>query len=313
MNNSPKIISASQVLFIKLGGKGEWEKECIEGPNPCIRLGYRSKQHQECLAGNWDAVWQYWHTTGNKTEGKATEATNQVKAFYTADEQTLWITFYNRKLWWCFAGSQVDEWPDESRIRKTLGPWSCKDCSGNELHIDGLSGGLTKVRGFRGTICTVGQKAYLLDRLNGIFPAEVLHAQECLAQLEAAVEKLIPRLGWKDFELLCDLIFTQAGWQRISSLGGPEKTVDMELLSPVTGKRAIVQVKSEADLKTFLDYKQRFEALNDDAEAYFVVHSPKPDLATHQADDSVFLLTADRLAKLVISSGLSQWLIQKTS
>ena len=308
-----KPITASQVLFIKLGGKGEWEKDCIEGPNPCIRLGYRSKQHKECLAGNGDAVWQYWHTTGNKTEGKATEATNQVKAFYTADEQTLWITFYQRKLWWCFAGSQVEEWPDESRIRKTLGPWSCKDCSGNDLHIDGLSGALTKVRGFRGTICTVGQKAYLLDRLNGIFPAEVLYAQECLAQLETAVGKLIPRLGWKDFELLCDLIFTQAGWQRISSLGGAEKTIDMELLSPVTGKRAVVQVKSEADLKTFLDYKQRFEALNDDAEAYFVVHSTKPDLAAHQADDSVFLLTADRLAKLVISSGLSQWLIQKTS
>jgi hypothetical protein len=306
-------ITASQVLFIKLGEKGEWEKDCIEGQNPCIRLGYRSQQHQKCLAGDWEAIRQYWATTGGKTDGKATEATNQIKVFYTADERTLWITFYQRRLWWCFAGRQVEEWRDESRIRQTLGPWSCKDCFGNDLHIDGLSGALTKVQGFRGTICKVDQAAYLLDRLNGIYPAEVREAQQCLAQLEAAVEKLIPRLGWKDFELLSDLIFTQAGWQRISSLGKVEKTIDMELLSPVTGRRAVVQVKSQADLKTFLEYKQRFEALNDDAEAYFVVHSPTPDLAAHQADDSVFLLTGDRLAKLVISSGLSQWLIQKTS
>lgn len=307
-------ITASQVLFIKLGGKGEWEKDCIEGPNPCIRLGYRSKQHQECLAGNWEAVREYWRTTGNKMEGKATEATNQVKAFYTADEQTLWITFYQRKLWWCFASQIVEERPDdESRVRRTVGTWSCKDCLGHDLHVDGLSGGLTRVQGFRGTICKVKLATYLLDRLNGIYPAEVREAEKCLHTLEAAIEKLIPRLGWKDFELLCDLIFTQAGWQRISSLGKTEKCIDMELQSPVTHRRAVVQVKAEADLKTFLDYQQRLAELDEDAEVYFVVHTPSADLAAYQPSDAVFLLTATRLAKLVVSSGLSQWLIQKTS
>jgi len=311
MNNQQ--ITASQVLFIKLGGKGDWEKDCIEGPSPCIRLGYRSKQHQECLAGDWDAVWQYWHTTGEKTEGKATEATNQVKAFYTSDEKTLWITFYQRKLWWCFTSHQVLELPDESRIRKTLAPWSCKDLRSHDLHFDGLSGALTKVQGFRGTICKVREAKYLLDRLNGNRPTEVCEAEKCLITLEASIEKLISRLGWKDFELLCDLIFTQAGWQRISPLGKTEKTIDMELQSPVSHKRAVVQVKSEADLKTFLDYKQRFAELDEDAEAYFVVHKPTADLVSHQGDGTVFLLTGSRLAELVVSSGLSKWLIQKTS
>lgn len=306
-------VSASQVLFIKLGEKGDWEKDCIEGQNPCIRIGYRSKQHQACLAGNWDEVWQHWHTIGGKTEGKATEATNQVKAFYTADEKTIWITFYQRKLWWCFASQQVDEWPDESRVRKILGSWSCKDCLGNDLHVDGMSGELTKVRGFRGTICKVDQADYLLNRLNGICPVEVREAQQCLAHLETAIEKLIHRLGWKDFELLCDLIFTRAGWQRISSLGTVEKTIDMKLLSPLSDRRAVVQVKSQADLKTFLEYKERFEKLPGHDEAYFVVHTPSPDLLAHQPDSSLILLTADRLAKQVVTAGLSEWLIQKTS
>ena len=303
-------ITASRVQFIKLGEKGKWEKDCIEGLSPCIRLGFRSKQHQESLEGKWDAIWQFWHTFG-KTEGKATEFTNQVKAFYTATEKTLWITFYKRKLWWCFTSEQVQELPDEGRIRKTLAPWSCKDLLGHDLHVDGLSGALTKVQGFRGTICKVTQADYLLERLNGVYPAEVREAEEFLRTLENSIEKLIPRLGWKDFELLCDLIFTQAGWQRISALGKTEKTIDMELQSPVTHKRAVVQVKSEANLKTFLNYKQRFADLDEDAEAYFVVHKPTADLVAYESDGTVFLLTGNRLAELVVSSGLSKWLIQK--
>jgi Restriction endonuclease len=119
-------------------------------------------------------------------------------------------------------------------------------------------------------------------------------------------------LGWKDFELLCDSIFTQAGWQRISSLEKAEKTIDIELQSPVMYKRAVVQVKSNASLKTFLDYKQRVAALDGDAEAYFV-HSPSADSAAHEVDGSVLLLMASCLAELVVSSGLSRWLIQRAS
>jgi hypothetical protein len=310
----PPRIKASQVRFIKLGQKGGWEQDCIEGPVPCIRIGFRSKQHQECLAGNWEAVFHYWSTTGGKTKGKATEFTNQVKTFYTADERTLWITFYKRKLYWCFTSREVEEWPDGTRVRRSLAPWSCRDVKDEELHVDNLSGALTKVQGFRGTICAVEEQAdYLLKRLNGDLLPEVAQAVGCLDRLECALQTLIPKLGWKDFELLCDLIFTQAGWQRISSLGKTQKTIDLELLSPVTGKRALVQVKSRADLDTFLHYKAKFEQMAQNDEMYFVVHSPSEELAQHQTESRIVLLTAGRLAKLVVSAGLAQWLIRKVS
>lgn len=306
-------ISASQVRFIKLGSRGEWEQECIEGPSPCIRLGFQSNQHRECLAGQWEAVLRYWSTVGGKSRGKATEYTNQIKTFYTADEQTLWITFFRRKLYWCFASRVVEELPDQTRIRETLGPWSSVDTQGNDLYVDGLSGALTKVQGFRGTICTVEHEAYLLQRLNCELPAEVVLATASLTKLEQALQPLITKLGWKDFELLCDLIFTQAGWQRVSSLGKAEKTIDMELLSPVSGRRAMVQVKSQAGLDTFLEYQAKFEERSVCDEMYFVVHTPNKALANHQVEPPLFILTTERLAKLVVSSGLSQWLIQKTS
>jgi hypothetical protein len=265
------------------------------------------------LAGDWEAVFHYWSGEGGKTKGKATEFTNQVKAFYTADERTLWITFYQRKLYWCFAAREVEELDDGTRRRRTLGSWSCRDLDGKELHYDRLSGALTKVQGFRGTICSVEGADYLLKRLNCELLPEVARADDCLRKLEDALPALIRKLGWKDFELLCDLIFTQAGWQRLSAVGTTQKTIDLELRSPVSGNLAAVQVKSKADLKIFRDYEARFGELTHYAEIYFAVHTPGKDLAAHEPDSRVVLLTADRLAKLVVAAGLAGWLIQKTS
>jgi hypothetical protein len=308
-----KRIAATEIRFIKLGGKGEWEEMCIEGPNPCIRLGFRSNQHKESLAGNWEAIHNYWHNTEEKSLGKATEYTNQVKAFYTLDENTIWITFYKRKLFWCRASSKVIELQDKTRIRKTIGKWSSQDIGGHELHIDNLSGALTKVQGFRGTICRVDAADYLLKKINGETSSEIIEAEKSLHQLEQSLEILIQKLGWKDLELLTDMIFTQAGWQRLSSLGKTQKSIDLDLLSPVTGKRAFVQVKSKADLETFLRYKSEFESMNQYDEMYFVVHSPSQELAAYSEQSDVVLLTVDRLAKLVVSAGLTNWLIRKTS
>lgn len=140
-------ITAAVVKFIKLGRKGGWEEDCIKGKPQCIRIGFGSDQHAESLQGDWEAVRKYWRTTGDKTKGKATEFTNQVRTFYTADEKTLWITFWNRKLFWCFASKKVEELADGTRIRRVIGNWSSADCLGNELLVDNLSGALTKVQG----------------------------------------------------------------------------------------------------------------------------------------------------------------------
>ena len=86
------------------------------------------------------------------------------------------------------------------------------------------------------------------------------------------------------------------------------------LIDAVTGRRALVQVKSVSDLKTFLRYKKAFvEMGNSYAEMYFVVHTPTSELAQYRTDAPVFLLTSKRLAELVVSAGLTQWLIDKVS
>jgi hypothetical protein len=306
-----KKITASSVRFIKLGTAGRWEETCITGQVPCIRLGFRSGQHEVSLRGDWNAVWRYWSTEGKKTKGKATEFTNQVRTFYTADACTLWITFWNRRLYWCFASPTVEELEDGTRIRRTLGKWSSSDVLGNDLLVDNLSGSLTKVQGFRGTICSVDQDAYLLKRLNGESLPEVEATVGALGALEESILALIRRLGWKDFELLCDLILTRAGWQRVGSLGRTQKTIDLELLSPVTALRAWAQVKSQADVETFTKYVGEFRSMSQYREMFFLVHSPSDDLEMIETDQNVHLIAGRRLAKLVVASGLTDWLVQK--
>lgn len=301
-----------EIRFIKLGRAGKWEEECIEGRVPSIRLGFNSPFHQESLNGEWDAVLQFWRQDRNSST--ASSYLNQIKQFYTLPESTVWITFYKRKLWWCNASAEVEELPDKSRIRKVIGQWSCKDQRNNELFVDRLSGRLTKVQGYRGTICSITpeQRYYLLTRLRGELSVEVTSALQAMQRLELCLEDLIKRLGWKDFELLVDLIFARAGWQRISALGKTEKSIDLDLVLPVSNKRAFVQIKSEANLAEFLSYKRQFQSMDQYNEMYFVVHSPSGDL-NNGVEPNINLLVDGHLAKLVLSAGLANWLITKSS
>lgn len=303
-------IKPSTVRFIKLGSKGLWELDCIEGKYPSIRLGFNNSLHLKCLSGDWDALHAYW--SGLKTKSKATGITNQIKDFYTLGQDTLWITFYRRRLYWCFASPNVELLSDGTRSRSVVGNWQSRSITNEELLIENLSGKLTKTKGFRGTICSVEEEEYLIRRINGEIAPEALKAKEHLYKLQKSLEELIRALGWKDFELLCDLIFTHSGWQRVSTVGGTEKTIDLDLLFPVSGKRAFVQIKSQADRETFRAYCDAFETLDQYDEMFFVVHSPRGDISSWTVPDKIQILSIEKISQLAVAAGLSNWIIRKT-
>ena len=305
-------INPTEVRFIKLGRGGMWEKECIEGSSPSVRFGFANPHHADCLRGDWGNLEQYWPQ--HKRPAEATKIVNQTKDFYTLGTDALWITFYNRKLYWCFADTTVVELePHGSRLRRAIDGWCCTDATGNTLFVDSLSGRLTKVQGFRGTICNVHEREYLLSRLNGESLKDVQSAVANLEALKASVAPLIQRLHWKDFELLVDLILTRAGWQRLSALGKTEKSIDLEMLLPVTGRRAFVQVKSSSTLQELKDYTARYRAMDQYEEMLFVVHTADPSLREHAKEEEVTFIGLEEAASLAVDSGLTQWLIQKAA
>lgn len=306
------IINPSEVRFIKLGQGGMWEKGCIEGTTPSVRFGFDNPHHEDCLRGNWNVLEQYWRDL--KRPAEATKIVNQTKDFYTLGANALWITFYKRKLYWCFADTQVIEVePHGSRLRKAIGGWHCDDGAGNPLYVDSLSGRLTQVQGFRGTICNVREREYLLARLNGAALKDVQEAATKLELLKSSVEPIIQRLHWKDFELLVDLILTRAGWQRLSPLGKTEKSIDLEMLLPVTGRRAFVQVKSSSSLQELKNYTEQYKAMDQYEEMLFIVHTADPSLREYAKEQEITFMGLAEVASLAVDSGLTQWLIQKAT
>lgn len=300
-----------EIRFIKLGTKGCWEDDCINKFNT-IRLGFQSPYHNDCLKGNWAAVEQHWLKARNGNKSTATTTVNQIKAFYELTENDIWITFYKRKMYWCHANKTITELPhDQSRIRKVIDSWKSTDKNGKQLLIENIDGRITKVQGFRGTICKVTLPAYLLNKINGTPLKEALATETTLNTLKGNIETLIKGLWWKDFELLVDLIFSKSGWQRISVLGATEKEIDLDVFSPVTQKRAFIQVKSSTTAKQIQEYYDSFLQYSQYDEMYFIFHSFQGSLTSPAS--SLHLINISKLADLVIQTGLIDWLIKKRS
>jgi hypothetical protein len=305
-------IKANKVLFIKLGEGGKYETDCIEKDNT-LRLGYIDVNHKLCINQKWDKVHEYFTTEENSKTFVATSHTNQIKQFYEEDDRTLWITFYANKLWWCFSKPKISLRADKTKTRAVIGNWSDKDINGNVLFAGNISGKLLKTQGFRGTICTVPEQKYALAKINSEQMKEVVEVEQAMFNLKTKLTFLIQSLQWKDFETLVDLIFRQAGWQRVGDTGKTQKTLDLELFAPVTGERAIVQIKAQSDLQQFLTYQNEFAKMNDYDKFFYVVHTAKINLANYANETETKLYLIDKVPELTISAGLVEWVIKKTS
>jgi hypothetical protein len=222
------------------------------------------------------------------------------------------VTFFGNRMWWAFAELDVTRLPDGSKTRDVDGTWRSTDILGAPLSLERINGRFLRVRRFAGTICSVDIE-YVTNKINGHKPSIVSEAESSLDSLEQRLVPLIQSLTWNDFELLVDLIFSNAGWQRISVLGKSQKTLDLDLKLPVTGERAMVQVKSASNRTEYLQYHKEFTEAPDFSRFFFVVHSPSPDLYTvHKLPNST-VLCATELARMVVSAGLTRWLLEKNT
>lgn len=306
-------VTTNTALFIKLGEGGRWEAECLQ--TGTLRFGYREVPHPICQYGEWPEVERAVRGF-SKDQGAATRHVNQIRQFYETDENVLWITFHSDRLWWCFSRRGVSALPGNDKERQTVDGWRDTDINGRLLLKGTLSGRLLAVQGFQGTICTVSEIDYLLHKINGTVEPHVAAAQAAYENLQAALIPIIGKLHPKDLETLTDLVFRQSGWQRVGVSGGTERDIDLDLISPVTGERIAVQVKSRATAAVWREYKDKYADMRGFSRFYFVTHSPNEELRREAAtsDDQDFILwDAERLAAQAIRGGLTGWLLDKAS
>lgn len=186
------------------------------------------------------------------------------------------------------------------------------DIKGAPLTLDRISGQFQKVRRFQGTICRVNLE-YATNKINAKVPQTVSVAQQALGTLHERLIPLIKSLTWKDFELFVDLLFTNAGWQRVDVLGKTQKTLDLDLKAPVTGERAMVQVKSSSGRAEYERYHKEFRHAEDYRRLFFVVHTPSPDLSPDACLPDSTVLTAPELSRMAVTAGLVEWLMEKNT
>ncbi|GAG28128.1 unnamed protein product, partial [marine sediment metagenome] len=70
-------INPKKILFIKLGAGGKWEKECIE-ESQTIRIEYDEVNHNSCLKGEWEDVYNSFINIPETRDFVASSHTNQV-------------------------------------------------------------------------------------------------------------------------------------------------------------------------------------------------------------------------------------------
>lgn len=312
MNSETGKIRAKQAFYIKLGLQGEYESECLADPG-FAKVGW-TELPSKLLQGDpgqidWEGI-RILQNNQYKSKGTATNQTNQLKNFITSSPDTLWITFYLNHLYWCFLDSTIEICEDKTKIRHTLDGWHHTNIKGEPLQFNRLSGSLLTLKGFRGTICTVHELDYLLRKINGESSPEEARAEKAYRELEQSLQEIIHRLHWKEFELLTDLIFRQAGWQRVGELGKTQKSIDLDLFSPITNESILVQVKSEAGISEFEKFEEY--ALNRGTNLYyFVVHKPSQSLINASSSSQITIWSVEQIAHLVVNYGLVDWLIAK--
>ena len=308
----PKIAPAD-ARYIKLGTGGRLAQACIA--QGVIRLGFDGVPHEACLTGNWEAVRRSLRKP-DRFSGAATNQAQQIEDFYTLGADTLWITFWDGRLWWAFAepGVVCDPAKDYlTRHRRTVGPWRCTDIAGDQLNVRDFSTKLTQLAAFRGTLCKVSQFDYLVRRINGEAEPLVAEATALQAEFVDLARRLVATLHWRDFEILVDRIFADSGWRRVGVLGETQADVDLIVEQVATGERAFVQVKSRANPAVLEDYIGRFHDYGACDRMFFICHSPNKALLARAANPApdVELWVAETVAEKAIRAGLFEWLIER--
>ncbi len=305
-------VQADHIYFIKLGHGGTWEKDCLE-KDQTLRLGYNETDHDLCLSGDWDHIRKFYNSGKNK-KSAATHHMNQVQKFYEVDARCLWITFHAGKLYWCFSKPVIKKLKDGSKIRPVIGSWSSTSVGGSDLKFENLSGHLLKTQAYRGTICEIGGKTkeYLLRKINDEVDPDVKLATQSMAALETSIKSVIQNLTPNDFEILVDLIFRNAGWQRVSVLGKTQKDLDIELASPVTNESAIVQIKSQSTPNMLSEYVNKFESWTHINRFFYVTHTETgKHLVPPKLQNKLIYWGVEEVAKLTVNSGLINWVLKK--
>jgi hypothetical protein len=311
----PRHLPAS-VRYVKNGPGGGWWK--LARARNQVHAGWQEVPDQVLLAGDVEAARPFIEAYFNGKpggQGAVTRDLNALRSLLDRPSRHVWVTFQDRRMWWCtvrdgVVTSDESSTDDHGHFWLTCDrPWSDRSVDGaRQLFMSELPGIVTRVAGYRATICEPEGWKEILRVIKNEDDPLVSAAREARAGYEGAIEALIGQLRDKDFELLIDLILSRDGWARVGPLAGTMADIDTEVENRSMGEIAFIQVKSSADQATLNDYVARFREQRDRyARMIFAVHKAIGKLAA-PAGEPIQVWTRTKIAELVVALGLGPWL-----
>lgn len=306
-------VNFKRAYYIKLGQSNKWAKDSIA--NNKIRIGWPNQSIDDIKNGNWDKI---RNELSMGDEGAVTRDLNSLRNIVSTDE-IIFMTFYNSKLYWCKPQKNSISGDEISKYLLVDGEWLCKDINNKkEFFVNQISGKLSKYQAYRATCCRIGESydevGYLKRLINNEESQQYLDLLEKKNALIEMMDSQIQILHPKDFEILMDLIFRQAGWKRISVLGETMKFFDLILEETISGLRYGVQIKTKSRLDEFEKYVNEFKNLYSEEfdKFIFVAHSPDKALKNNEnIQDNIEFWSTQVIAKYVVDLGLTNWLLDK--
>lgn len=306
-------VSFEKAYYIKLGQRNKWASNSINTNR--IRIGWPNQTIEDIKNGNWEKIRDEL-TMGD--EGAVTRDLNSLKNI-VSNEDILFVTFFDSKLYWCKAVKNSIDSDDISKFLKVNGAWSSKDISGQkEFFVNQISGKITKYQSFRATCCKIGAYYDEVGYLGRLINNEESEPYKNLLikknELNDLIISQIQVLHPKDFEILIDLIFRQGGWRRVSVLGETMEFFDLILEEGISGLKYGVQIKTKSTKLEFLNYVNEFKSkYSEDFDKFiFVVHSPDNALSQYvNESDEIELWNTSKIAELIVDFGLINWLLGK--
>jgi len=303
-------VSATAVRYIKLGDGNRLAEQCFR--DGTLAVLFREVPSALLDAHDWGAVAAVYAHDGKQT---ATRRKNELRKFMTEPATTLWLTFHGDHLYWCFAHEAVEHM-DGMRQRRVIGAWSNRDINGKPLRKTALHGQLRTTQGYRGTICDVSMAEHALLKINGQTSASVRAALDAAVTMRSALIPMIQSLWAPDFEVFVDQLFRAGGWWHIGEAGGIVADVDLQLYSPLTGEKCVVQIKSTATRGLYDQVQHTLHQYPDYDRRILVCHSPDASLDSIPREalrGELELWDQHRLADQALRMGLVGWLADKAA
>ena len=245
-------IRGTHIFYINLGLGSYLANRCIKEGH--MMVGFPDEPHD--------------------TIKNAASITNTMLSRFYRDNDALWVTYWNMRLWWTFVeeGAEVDAENAghpvrELKKRKVVG-WRDKSLDGEVLYLHRLG----YMPRYGRTICEVsGNAGYLKDVICGTGARE---GEKCL----------ISRLDENQIEWFTEKLFCEMGWERISPVGGTQKNIDLIMEHKENHSLAFIQVKSKGTMGYWAEvvrlaygFSQNGSHENREVKFYLVHNESPPD------------------------------------